>query len=77
MRISGTEPGFLKAGFIQAPTPTEKEKQKKLQHKNTTKNFEYTTIADRLRTVSRSNNSHATGVVKPLYERSTFPSNCK
>ena len=34
-----------------------------LQHKNTTKNFDYTTIADRLRTVSWSNNIHPTGVV--------------
>ena len=43
------------------------------QHTNATKNFDYTTIADRLRTVSGSNNSHPTGVVKPVYERSTFP----
>ena len=35
--------------------------------------FDYTTIADRLRTVSWSNSSHPTGVVKPVYERSTFP----
>ena len=43
------------------------------QHKNATKNFDYTTIEDRLRTVSWSNGSHPTGVVKPVYERSTFP----
>ena len=43
------------------------------QHKNATKNFDYTAIADRLRTVSSSNNNHPTGVVKPVYERSTFP----
>ena len=43
------------------------------QHKNATKNFDYTTIADRLRTVSWSNSSHPTGVVRPVYERSTFP----
>ena len=43
------------------------------QHQNATKNFDYTTIADRLRTVSWSNSSHPTGVVKPVYERSTFP----
>ena len=43
------------------------------QHKNATKTFDYTTIADRLRTVSWSNSSHPTGVVKPVYERSTFP----
>ena len=47
------------------------------QHKNVTKNFDYTTIADRLRTVSWSNSSHTTGVVKPVYERSTFPLTAK
>ena len=35
-------------------------------NKNATKNFDYTTIADRLRTVSLSNNSHPTGVVTPF-----------
>ena len=43
------------------------------QLKNDTKNFDYTTIADRLRTVSWSNSSHPTGVVKSVYERLTFP----
>ena len=42
------------------------------QHKYATKIFDYTTIADRLRTVSWSNSSHPTGVVKPAYERSTL-----
>ena len=41
--------------------------------KNATKNFDYTTIADRLRTVSWSNSSHSTVVVKPVYERLTCP----
>ena len=36
------------------------------QHKNATENFDYTAIADRLLTVSWSNNSHPTGVVKPV-----------
>ena len=40
--------------------------------KNATQNIDSTTIADRLRTVSCSNRSHPTGVVKPVYERSTF-----
>ena len=45
-----------------------------LQHKNATKNFDYKTIADRLRTVSWSNKIHPkTDVIKPVYERSTFP----
>ena len=42
------------------------------QHKNATKNFDYTTIADRLRTVSWGNNSLPTGVVKPVYKIPTF-----
>ena len=50
-------------------TPTEK----KPKPKNATKNFDYTTIADRLRTVSGSNNSYPNGVVKPVNEGSTFP----
>ena len=36
-----------------APTPTEKSKKQRDNIKNATKNFDYTTIADRLRTVSR------------------------
>ena len=43
------------------------------QHKNATINFDNTKIADGLRTVSWSNSSYPTGVVKPVYERSTFP----
>ena len=42
-------------------------------HKDVTKNFDYITIADRLRTFSWSNNSYPTGVVKPVYEHSTLP----
>ena len=38
------------------------ENSKKLSD-NATKEFDYTTIADRLRTVSWSNDSHPTGVV--------------
>ena len=43
------------------------------QHKNATKDFDYSTIADQLRTVSWSNDSHPTGVVKPVYGIPTFP----
>ena len=39
------------------------------QHKNATKNFDCTAIADRLRTVSWSNNSYPTCVVKPIEEQ--------
>ena len=44
------------------PMPTENSKTKG-HAKNATKNFDYTTIADRLRTVSWSNNSHPTGIL--------------
>ena len=52
--------------------------QRKIQNqrdntKTATKIFEYTTIADRLRTVSWSDISDPTGVVKSVYERSIFP----
>ena len=60
--------------MTKAPTPTEKATW---QHQKRHQNFDYTTIADRLRAVSWSNNSHPTGVVKPVYERSTFPLTAK
>ena len=63
--------------MTKAPTSTEKSKKQGNNIKNATKNFDYTTIADRLRTVSWSNSSHPTGVVKPVYERSTFPLTAK
>ena len=59
--------------MTKAPTPTEKSKKQRGNTKNATKNFDYTTTTDLLRTVSWSNNSHPTGVVKSVYERSTFP----
>ena len=43
------------------------------QHKNAKINFDYTTIADRLWMVSWGNESHPTGVVKPVYGIPTFP----
>ena len=55
-----------------APTTLENQKSTS-QHKNTNKNFDYTTIADRRRTVSWSNDSRPTDVVKSVYEGSTFP----
>ena len=60
--------------MTKAPTLTEKSKKQRYNQKKTaTKTFDYITIADRLRTVSWSNSSHSTGVVKPVYMRSTFP----
>ena len=46
--------------MTKVPTRTE-------QNKNATKNFDFTTIADRLTTVSCNNENHLTGVVKPVY----------
>ena len=40
--------------MTKAPIPSENKKVKR-QHKDANKNFDYTTIADRLRTVSWSN----------------------
>ena len=54
------------------PIPTENSKRN-AHNKNATINFDYTTIADQLRTVSWSNNSHPTGVVKPVYGYPSFP----
>ena len=55
------------------PTPTEKNPKSNVKTQQRHQNFNYTTIADRLMTVSWSNNSHPTGVVKSVYERSTYP----
>ena len=55
-----------------APTPREKSKKQRDNTKNATKSFDYTMIADRISTVSWSNNSHPADVVEPVYERSTF-----
>ena len=63
--------------MTKAPTPTEKSKKQRDNTKNATKNFDYTTIADRLRTVSCGNDSHQTGVVKPVYGIQTFPLTAK
>ena len=57
-----------------APRLTEKKIQKATsKHRNATKNFYYTTIADRFRMISWTNDSLPTGVGKPFYEIPTFP----
>ena len=54
--------------MTEAPTPTtEKSKKQRDNTNNATKNFDYTTIADWLRTVSWGNDSHPAGVVKYYY----------
>ena len=49
-----------------------KLKKVKWQHQNVTSMFGYTAIADRLRTISRSNYNHTTGLVK-WFTGPTFP----
>ena len=58
--------------MTKAPKPTEKSKKQRDNIKNATKNFDYTTIVHRLRTVGWSNISHPTGVVTSVHKRSTF-----
>ena len=64
---------ILPSPMTNAPTLTEKSNKQRDNIKNATKNFDYTTIADRLSTVSWSNRSYPTCVVKPVYKRSTLP----
>ena len=54
--------------MTRAPSPTEKSKKQIDNTKNATKNFDYTMIADQLRTVGWGNDSHSTGVVKPFQD---------
>ena len=54
-------------------SPTDQSKKQRDKIKNATQNFGYMAIADRLRTISWSNSSHPTGVIKLVYKRSTFP----
>ena len=58
--------------MTKAPTLTEKSKKQCDNIKTQPKTL-ITQIANRLTTVSWSNISHPNGVVKPVYERSTFP----
>ena len=63
--------------YDRSPYTDRKSKKQRDNIKNATKNFDYTTIADRLRTVSWGNDSHPAGVVKPVYGIPTFPLTAK
>ena len=65
--------GDLTQSYDKSPYIQRKIQEAKWQHKNATKNFDNTTIVSRLRTVSSGNDSHTTGVVKPVYGIPTFP----
>ena len=57
--------------MTKAPSPSAKDKRNMpLQKRH--KKFHYTSIADRLRTVTWSYDIHLTGVVKTVYEIPTF-----
>ena len=58
--------------MTKALAPTDNSK-KQSDNKKRRQNFDNTTISDRPRMVSVSNDSHQTGVVKPVYEIPTFP----
>ena len=58
--------------MIKAPTPGEMPKGQSNNTNNATKKFDYTAVADRLRTVSWSNYGHPTGVVNQ-FTGQTFP----
>ena len=59
--------------MTKARTLKEKSKKQRDNIKYANRNFDYTTIAERLWTVSWRNSCHPTGVVKLVYERSTVP----
>ena len=63
----------LTQSYDKSPYTDRKIQKATWQHKNATRIFDYTTIADRLRVVSWGNNSHPTGVVKPNNGIPTFP----
>ena len=63
--------------YDKSPYTLRKPQKETWQHTNAIKNFDYTTITDRLRTVSWGNDSHRTGVVKPIYGIQTFPPTAK
>ena len=57
----------LTRSYDKSPYTNRKFQKASWQHKNATKTFDYTTTADRLRTVSWSTDSNPTGVVKTVY----------
>ena len=63
----------LTQSYDKSPYTNRRIQNATLQHKNDTKNFNYTTIADRLRMVIWGNNSDPTDVVKSIYGILTFP----
>ena len=67
----------LTQSYDKSPYTDRKIQKATWQHKNATINFDYSTFADRLRTVSWGNDSHPTCVVKPVYGIPIFPLTAK
>ena len=63
---------YLTQSYDKSPYTHRKSQKAKWQQKHH-KTFDYTTIAERLRTVNSANDNHQTGVVKPMYGIPTFP----
>ena len=63
----------LTPSYDKNPFTVRKSKEQRDNTKNAAKNIVYSTIADRLRTVSWGNDSHPTGVVKPVNGIQTLP----
>ena len=53
--LQGEKEGDLTQSYDKTPYTNRKYENQRTTHTNATKNFDYTTIADRLRTVSWSN----------------------
>ena len=61
----------------QKPPNPQKNPKSKVTTQKGHQNLDYTTIVDRLRTVSWSHGSHLIGVLKPVYAHPTFPLTAK
>ena len=57
---------YLTQSYDKSPYTDRKIQKATSQYKKATKHFDYTTIADRLRTVSWGNDRQPNGVVKPV-----------
>ena len=64
---------YLTQSYNKSPFTNRKIQKITWQHKNATKNSDYSTIVDRLRTDSWSYDSHPTGVIKLVYGIPIFP----
>ena len=67
MKVQDKKKEIWLSPMTNAPTPTEMLKGQSDNTNNATKKFDYTAVADRLRTVSWSNYDHPTGVVNLVY----------